>query len=133
MTESTTKPSGNPIRRLYHWVLGWAETPYGLLAMLLVSFGDSSCFPIPPDPLLMALVLGNRKKAWKFAAACTVASVAGAAVGYVIGSSFWQAAEETHRTTLGEETLGQLLETRAFRAIPHNAKLPGNGELLKSL
>lgn len=93
MTESTTKPSGNPIRRLYHWVLGWAETPYGLLAMLLVSFGDSSCFPIPPDPLLMALVLGNRKKAWKFAAACTVASVAGAAVGYVIGSSFWQAAE----------------------------------------
>ncbi|MBP47084.1 MAG: cytochrome B, partial [Myxococcales bacterium] len=93
MTDAATKTKGNPIRRLYQWVLGWAETPYGLLAMLLVSFGDSSCFPIPPDPLLMALVLGNRKKAWKFAAACTVASVAGAAVGYVIGSTFWQVAE----------------------------------------
>ncbi|MCO4759989.1 MAG: DedA family protein [Myxococcales bacterium] len=99
MTDSQPKRP-NPIRRLYEWVLGWADTPYGVLAMVLVSFGDSSCFPLPPDPLLMALVLGNRKKAWKFAAYCTVASVAGAALGYVIGSSFWHAAESVFIPTL---------------------------------
>lgn len=102
MTDTTpSKPtSRNPLRRLYHWVLGWAETPYGLFVMLAVSFGDSSCFPIPPDPLLMALVLGNRKKAWRFAAACTAASVAGAALGYLIGSAFWQSAEGLFIPTL---------------------------------
>ena len=99
MSDAATA-SRNPIRRLYEWVLGWADTPYGVLAMVLVSFGDSSCFPLPPDPLLMALVLGNRKKAWKFAAYCTVASVAGAAVGYVIGHNFWQVAESVFIPTL---------------------------------
>ena len=86
-------PIRNPLRRLFGWVLGWAETPYGWLALILVSFGDSSCFPIPPDPLLMALVLGARNKAWRLAAACTAASVAGAALGYWIGSTAWAVAE----------------------------------------
>ncbi len=93
-------PTRNPIRRLYDWVLGWAATPYGALAMILVSFGDSSCFPIPPDPLLMALVLGAPKKAWRFAAMCTVASVLGAMVGWLIGHSFWTAAEHVFIPTL---------------------------------
>ncbi len=86
-------PIRNPLRRLFNWVLGWAETPYGWLALVLVSFGDSSCFPIPPDPLLMALVLGARNKAWRLAGVCTAASVAGAALGYWIGAAAWTAAE----------------------------------------
>ncbi|MEY3012553.1 MAG: hypothetical protein RIT45_1288 [Pseudomonadota bacterium] len=107
MTQSTLEPvpndappQRNPIRRLYEWVLGWAETPYGVLAMMLVSFGDSSFFPIPPDPLLMALVLGARQKAWRFAALCTLASVTGATLGYTIGHSFWAAAESIFIPTL---------------------------------
>lgn len=97
MTDRETgNPTGaqrNPIRRLYNWVLSWADSPYGPLAMILVSFGDSSFFPAPPDPLLWALVLGARQKAWRLAAMCTAASVLGAVVGYGIGASIWSALE----------------------------------------
>lgn len=77
------------IRRLYDWVLHWAETPYGPIALFLIAFAESSFFPIPPDALLIALVLGFRKKAFSFAAWCTVASVSGALLGYAIGHFAW--------------------------------------------
>jgi membrane protein YqaA with SNARE-associated domain len=117
----TPPASRNPIRRLYHWVLGWAETPYGVLAMALVSFGDSSFFPIPPDPLLMALVLGARAKAWRFAAVCTAASVTGAMVGWTIGHSFWAVAEPYFIPTLFKCShfleVGNRFSDNAFLAI----------------
>ncbi len=107
MTASSPTPvapeqraSRNPIRRLFDWVLSWADTPYGLLAMALVSFADSSFFPVPPDPLLMALVLGARQKAWRFATVCLVASVSGALLGWWIGHSFWAVAEHWFIPTL---------------------------------
>ena len=104
MTDTNAAPAPaapkNPLHRLFAWVMGWAGTPYGVLAMCLVSFGDSSCFPVPPDPLLMALVLGARNKAWRLAAWCTIASVAGAAVGWYIGHAAWQAAEPYFIPTL---------------------------------
>jgi len=76
-------------RKLYDWVLHWSETPYGLLALVLVSFAEASFFIVPPDVLLIALVLGARKHAFKFAAYCTAASVAGAFLGYSIGHFAW--------------------------------------------
>ncbi len=77
------------IRRLYDWVLHWAETPYGPWVLALLAFAEASFFPIPPDALLIALVLGARKKAFKFATICTVASVLGALLGYSIGHFVW--------------------------------------------
>jgi len=77
------------IRRLYDWMLHWAETPYGPIALFILSFAEASFFPIPPDALLIALVLGLRKKAFKFAAICTIASVLGALFGYGIGHYLW--------------------------------------------
>jgi membrane protein YqaA with SNARE-associated domain len=77
------------LRRLYNWVLSWAETPYGALALFILAFAESSFFPIPPDPLLIALVLGMRSKAFKYAALCTTASVTGALLGYAIGYFLW--------------------------------------------
>ena len=50
------------LRRLYEWVLSWAETPYGGIALFVLAFAESSFFPIPPDALLIALVLGAREK-----------------------------------------------------------------------
>lgn len=73
------------IRRLYDWVLSWAESRYGPLALGAVAFAESSFFPIPPDVLLMALALGSRKKALRFALICSVASVLGGLLGYLIG------------------------------------------------
>jgi len=77
------------IRKLYDWVLHWAVTPYGVIALFLLAFAESSFFPIPPDALLIALVLGFRQKAFKFALYCTIASVLGALLGYAIGHYLW--------------------------------------------
>lgn len=77
------------LRRLYDWVLHWAETPYGPIALFILSFAEASFFPIPPDALLIALVLGLRKKAFNFAFVCTIASVLGALFGYGIGHFLW--------------------------------------------
>jgi len=76
-------------RRLYDWVLHWAETPYGGWALFLISFAESSFFPVPPDVLLAPLTLGARRKWWKFALSCSVASVLGAVLGYLIGAFLW--------------------------------------------
>ena len=77
------------IRRLYDWVLSWADTRYGVPVMAVVSFMESSFFPVPPDPLLMALCLGKPKKSFWFAFICTVMSVLGGVAGYFIGWALW--------------------------------------------
>ncbi len=77
--------SRNPVRRLYEWVLSWADGPFGGVALFALAFCESSFFPIPPDVLLIALVLGARKKAFMYAAICTIGSVAGGAAGYALG------------------------------------------------
>ena len=77
------------IRKLYDWVLHWAETPYGPLALFLLSFSEASFFPIPPDVLLIALSLGLRKNALQFALICSIASLLGGILGYLIGHYLW--------------------------------------------
>jgi len=77
------------LRKLYDWVLHWAETPYGPIALFILAFAESSFFPIPPDALLIALVLGATTKAFKFALNCSIASVLGALLGYTIGHFLW--------------------------------------------
>jgi len=81
------------LRKLYDWVLHWGKTPYGLLALFLLALAESSFFPIPPDPLLIALCLGAIKKSWRFAFWTSVASVVGGAIGYFIGFGAWQAVD----------------------------------------
>ncbi len=80
-------------RRMYDWVVGWADRPQGPYALGGLSFAESSFFPIPPDPLLVALSLGSPRKALWFAFICSVGSIVGGAVGYGIGWGFWVAAE----------------------------------------
>lgn len=79
----------NIIRRLYDWVLHWANTPFGGTALFILAFAESSFFPVPPDVLLIALILGARLKAFKFATICTIGSVTGALAGYSIGYFSW--------------------------------------------
>ena len=94
MVEEIVKSRRNPlnwIRNLYDWVLHWAETPYGLPALFIISFAEASFFPIPPDVLLIALAVAIPKKAFKYAFYCTAASVLGAMLGYTIGMYFFDA------------------------------------------
>jgi membrane protein YqaA with SNARE-associated domain len=85
------RPGWHLHRRLYDWVLSWAETPHGAAALFLLAFAESSFFPIPPDVLLIALVLGARRRWWWLATNCTVASVLGAVLGYIIGMFLMEA------------------------------------------
>ena len=76
------------LRRLYSWVLHWAETPYGTWALFLLAFCESSFFPIPPDVLLIALAVSIPKKSFKYALVCTAGSLIGGCLGYLIGWQF---------------------------------------------
>lgn len=76
------------LKKLYEWVLKWADTPYGGWALFILAFSESSFFPIPPDVLLIALAVGKPKKALKFALICSIGSVLGGIVGYLIGWQF---------------------------------------------
>lgn len=73
------------IRALYDWAMRQAGTKHALWSMAAVSFIESSVFPIPPDLLLIPIVLADRKRAFAVAALCTVASVIGGFLGYAIG------------------------------------------------
>jgi membrane protein YqaA with SNARE-associated domain len=73
------------IKRLYDWVLHWAETPYGVPALFILAFAESSFFPVPPDILLIALAISIPSRSFKFASVCAAGSVLGGMVGYAIG------------------------------------------------
>ena len=79
---------GSIVKRLYEWTLGWAHTPYGAPALFSLAVIESSFFPIPPDPLLLALGLARPKKAVWYATICVIGSVIGGAIGYAIGYFF---------------------------------------------
>jgi membrane protein YqaA with SNARE-associated domain len=74
------------LRRIYDWCVAAADKPYALWVLGAVSFAESSFFPVPPDIMLLPMSLARPKRAWLFAALCTVASVAGGVVGYGIGA-----------------------------------------------
>lgn len=77
------------LRRLYYWVLSWSDSPYGLSALAVISFAESSFFPIPPDVLQIALSVARPARSFLFAAISTVSSVAGGVVGWAIGWALW--------------------------------------------
>ena len=76
------------IRKLYDWVLQWATTPYALPVLFIIAFVESSFFPIPPDILLIAMVVASPIGWFRFAFVCSVGSVLGGMFGYLIGYQF---------------------------------------------
>lgn len=67
------------------WMVEWAASPYGILALFAIAVAESSFFPIPPDGLLIALALASPETAFLFALVCSIGSVLGGALGYLIG------------------------------------------------
>ena len=78
------------IRRLYDWVIRLAGHPRALYALAILSFAESSFFPIPPDVMLIPMVLADRRRAFTIAAVCTASSVLGGLLGYAIGYYFFE-------------------------------------------
>jgi len=106
----------HPIRRLYDWVLGWAETPYGPAALFLLAFAESSFFPVPPDVLLIALAISIPRKSFRYATIALAGSVLGGVAGYAIGWGLWRAlGVPTDPVSLEEGILGGAL---LFKYVP---------------
>ena len=77
------------LHRLYMRTLALAASPRAPWWLAIVSFAEASCFPVPPDALLIPMVLARPDRAWYFAPVCTLASVAGGALGYFIGAQLY--------------------------------------------
>ncbi|UCE83537.1 MAG: DedA family protein [Deltaproteobacteria bacterium] len=73
------------IRELSSWVIHWAHTPYGGIALFVLAFCESSFFPIPPDVLLIALCMANPPMAFWYALICSLGSTFGGIFGYALG------------------------------------------------
>src|SRR5947209_14879739 len=71
--------------RLYSRTLALAASRHAMWVMAAISFAESSFFPLPPDILLIPMILAQPRRAWLIAGVCTLASVAGGFVGYAIG------------------------------------------------
>ncbi len=74
------------IRRLYDWTFSLAASPWALWALAAVAFAESSFFPIPPDVLMIPMILAAPRRAFVIAGVATAASVLGGLFGYVIGA-----------------------------------------------
>ena len=100
------------LRRFYDWIMGFADHPKAIWILSAVSFAESSFFPIPPDPLYIAMLMSNREKAWRLALICTVTSVVGGWLGYSIGYCLYE--------TLGEWILNVYGLQAAFDKFQHS-------------
>lgn len=78
------------LRRLYDWAISLAAGRHAPTALAAVSFAESSFFPIPPDIMLIPMVIADRAKAWRHALVATTASVAGGFLGYFIGAALYE-------------------------------------------
>ena len=119
------------IRRLYGWVVGWAETKRAEQALAGIAFAESSFFPIPPDPLLIAMVIAKPANFLRHAAICAIASTLGGVFGYAIGlmlfstigvwivDTYGLQEEFIHIGTRYEENAFLPVFTAAFTPIPY--------------
>ena len=116
------------LRRLYDWTLSFAHKKSANWALFSIAFAESSFFPIPPDVLLIPLVAAKPKSWLKRATICTVGSVAGACLGYLIGYLFFEtvgAALVNFYDLHGSiDKVGEMYRNNAFLAILLTAPTP---------
>jgi len=99
------------LRRFYNWVLGLAQSRHALWALAVVAFLESSVFPIPPDLLMIPMILARPSRAWVIAGVATVCSVAGGVLGYAIGALFYDSIGAPVLEALGKgEAMGAFNE-----------------------
>lgn len=91
------------IRRTYDSIMAYASHPKAVWWLNLIAFVESSVFPLPPDPLYIAMILKHQENVWKYALMCTISSVSGGIVGYLIGYGFYETIGEWVIQTYGLE------------------------------
>ena len=92
------------LRSLYNWTMELANNPRAIWLLGFVSFIEAIFFPIPPDVLLIPMILANINRAWIYALVTTIASVTGGLVGYVIGCLAYAQVAEPLLLSLGKQS-----------------------------
>ena len=109
------------LKGLYAWTIHWSNAPHALTALFCIAFIESSFFPIPPDVLLITIVVSNNKKWLKAAAICTIGSVCGAVLGYFIGWGLFETVGrmiiETYHMQSAVEYVGRKFTENAFLTV----------------
>lgn len=109
------------MRKLYDWTLRMADHPRALWVLAVIAFVESSFFPIPPDVLILPMILANRRRAWLIAGIATVASVLGGLFGYAIGAFAYDSIGEPILTSMGKadamESFNQTFVDAGFWAV----------------
>ncbi|MBV2360818.1 DedA family protein [Thalassococcus sp. CAU 1522] len=90
------------LRRLYDWTMAQADHPRALWVLALVAFVESSVFPIPPDVLMIPMILAAPHRAWLIAGVATLSSVLGGMLGYAIGFFFYESLGQPILQALGK-------------------------------
>ena len=92
------------VERAYRSTMRLAAGHHALPMLAIISFVESSFFPIPPDVLMIPMVLADRERAWRIAAVCTIASVLGGFLGYAIGYFTFQEIGQPLLRSMGRPT-----------------------------
>ena len=100
------------LHRLYAWTMRLADHPQALWALALVSFLESSVFPIPPDLLMIPMILARPSRAWLIATVALVASVLGGLLGYAIGALAFETIGQPILSAMGKADAMQAFNTR---------------------
>ncbi|MCX5776732.1 MAG: DedA family protein [Candidatus Firestonebacteria bacterium] len=133
------------IRNLYDWTIRQAQSKKAPYALFCISFAESSFFPVPPDALLIPMVIGEKKKWFQYALICTLGSVLGGILGYFIG---WGLYETVGKALVSFYNMEEVIKvvgvkfsenafltvfTAAFTPIPYKAITIAGGVFLISL
>jgi membrane protein YqaA with SNARE-associated domain len=100
------------LRALYDWTIRMADHPRALWVLAAVSFAESSVFPIPPDVLMIPMILARPSRAWLVAAVALVASVLGGMLGYAIGAFAYESLGRPILAALGKDAAMEAFNTR---------------------
>ena len=112
--ENLPRPKASWLRGIYDWMIANAAGRYAWAILFVVSFAESSFFPVPPDVMLIPMMLADRRRAFLLAAWCTLASVLGGMLGYAIGALLY---DSIGKWVIGAYGYGGQLDTfRTFYA-----------------
>ncbi|WP_170335680.1 YqaA family protein [Ruegeria arenilitoris] len=100
------------LRSLYDWTIRLAEHPHALWALAFVAFIESSVFPIPPDVLMIPMILARPSRAWLIATVALAASVLGGLLGYAIGAFFYESIGQPILESMGKAHAMEEFNTR---------------------
>jgi len=100
------------LKRLYDWTISIADHPRALWALAVIAFVESSVFPLPPDIIMIPMILARPKQAWLIASVALVASVLGGLLGYAIGAFAFEQIGQPILHSLGKADAAEAFNTR---------------------